>query len=176
MDSPDQNATGMPVESVRLEGSRVTLSLPQIGASFEGTLHASGDSIAGSWSQGGMTFPLELARRAAGETEPVRVPRPGEMDAAWRGTITFQGQSLELVFRIVTYEDGLGGTLDLPTQNVAGLPISEITREEDRIRIEMRQMGGTFEGTLDAGGSSITGVWRQPGFESPLILRKPAAG
>ena len=176
MDSPDQNVTGMPVEAVSREGTRMTFALPQIGATFEGTLHESGQSVAGTWSQGGASLPLELSRRATGQTEPVRVPRPGEMDGSWSGTVQLQGQPLEMVFRIVTYEDGFGGTLDVPAHNASGLPISQLTRDGDGIRIEMRQLGGTFEGTLDEGRSSITGVWRQPGFESPLVLRKAQAG
>lgn len=96
------------------------------------------------------------------------------MDGTWNGALSAQGQSIELILRITTYEDGLGGTLDVPAQNASGLPVTRLTRDNDRIRLEMRQLAAIFEATLDSEGSTISGTWRQDDFESPLVLRKSA--
>jgi hypothetical protein len=172
-DSPDQNALGTQVGAIAFDGSRLTFTLPQVGGSFEGTMHESGATIAGLWSQGGNSLPLELERRTGGPPPP-RVPSPGELDGVWSGSIPVQGQSLELIVRVTTYEDGLGGTLDVPAQNAQGLPITLLTRDGANIHLEMRQLAAVFDGTLNADGTSISGTWGQPGFEAPLVLRKAA--
>lgn len=92
----------------------------------------------GLWSQSGASLPLELERVAGTQAAPARVPRPGEMDGTWNGALSAQGQSIELILHITTYEDGLGGTLDVPAQNASGLPVTRLTRDNDRIRLEMR--------------------------------------
>lgn len=175
-DSPDQNVMGLEVGEIALEGTSLTFTLPQVGGTYQGTVHESGTTIAGLWSQGGNALPLELTRRNPGEAPPPRVPRPGELDGTWNGTVNVQGQMLDVAVHIVTYEDGLGGTLDVPAQNARGLPITLLTRTGDSIRLEMRIFAATYDGTLDAGRTAITGTWRQPGFESGLALRKAAAG
>lgn len=60
MDSPDQNARGIPVTAVSLKGATVVIEMPNIGGRYEGQLDK--DTIAGNWSQGGNTFPLTLTR------------------------------------------------------------------------------------------------------------------
>lgn len=64
MDSPAQGARGIPVQSVTFEGARLVLELPPMAARYEGTLEAP-DRIAGQWSQGGASFPLELTKGEA---------------------------------------------------------------------------------------------------------------
>ncbi len=63
-DVPMQGATGLPVGTTALAGDRLTLGIPAIGGRYEGTL--AGDSISGTWSQGGASLPLTLTRLAAG--------------------------------------------------------------------------------------------------------------
>src|SRR5690242_14280620 len=60
LDSPDQGAKDIPVDEVKLEGQKLTLTLPKIMAKFEGTL--AGDKVTGTWSQGMGTLPLELVK------------------------------------------------------------------------------------------------------------------
>ncbi len=61
VDSPDQGATGIPVASTMFEYPALKLTLPDIGASYEGTLAAG--VIDGTWSQSGRAFPLTLQRK-----------------------------------------------------------------------------------------------------------------
>lgn len=91
MDSPAQGATGIPVASTTLDGDRLVLELPALGARYEGTL-AEPDRIEGEWSQSGLAIPLELRRDAVPaplsrpqdpvppfpyRVEEVRYPNPG---------------------------------------------------------------------------------------------------
>ncbi len=71
MDSPDQGAKGIPVDSVKLEGQRIVLSVGVIGGSYEGTLDASEGRIDGHWKQGGSSFPLILLAKPKEEGQAV---------------------------------------------------------------------------------------------------------
>jgi len=60
-DSPDQNAYGMPVDSMSRSGQRLTFAMPRLNARFEGTI---GDGeIRGTFSQNGADVPLRLQKR-----------------------------------------------------------------------------------------------------------------
>jgi pimeloyl-ACP methyl ester carboxylesterase len=74
LDSIDQGAKGIPVDSVVEQGGKVRIELKRIGAAFEGTLDPAKTRIDGAWSQGGASLPLVLTRS---ETAPV-VNRPQE--------------------------------------------------------------------------------------------------
>lgn len=60
LDSPAQNATGIPVSSVTLNNDSLTLGVAMIQGEYSGVI--SGDSLKGTWSQSAAIFPLDLAR------------------------------------------------------------------------------------------------------------------
>lgn len=62
MDSPDQGAKGLPIESVKAEGDKLTLEARRIAASYQGTISADGREIKGQWRQAGQTMQLDLVR------------------------------------------------------------------------------------------------------------------
>lgn len=69
MDSIDQGAMGIGCSDVKLDGQKLTLAIPAVHGSYEGTLSADEKSITGTWSQG-QPLALNLTR-----TEPVGVPK-----------------------------------------------------------------------------------------------------
>jgi uncharacterized protein len=73
VDSLDQHATDIPVETVTLDGNKLTLALPKINGSYEGRLV--GERLVGTFTQNGVTLPLELAKTAK---PPVVTARPQE--------------------------------------------------------------------------------------------------
>ena len=58
MDSPDQNASGIPVTAVSFDYPNVKFEISNIGMIYEGTL--SDNLITGLWKQAGRQFPLVL--------------------------------------------------------------------------------------------------------------------
>ncbi len=76
MDSIDQNARGIPVSKTTFDGSTVVFDMPNIGGRFEGNLDAAAATIKGTWSQGGGSFPLTLARVTDPKT--LQLSRPQE--------------------------------------------------------------------------------------------------
>jgi len=61
-DSPDQNATGMPVTTITRNGSSLKLEMKQLDGVFDGTIAKDLTSIEGTWSQHGRSWPLALKR------------------------------------------------------------------------------------------------------------------
>jgi pimeloyl-ACP methyl ester carboxylesterase len=58
MDSIDQGANDLPVDSIVQTGSSVRVEMKGLGAVFEGKLNAEGTEIAGTWAQGAGILPL----------------------------------------------------------------------------------------------------------------------
>lgn len=74
MDSPDQGAKGITVDSVLVEGDSLRLKLTSLGAAYNAVYYAKGDSLSGTFMQAGMDLPLTLL-----ETDsPIEVKRPQE--------------------------------------------------------------------------------------------------
>jgi pimeloyl-ACP methyl ester carboxylesterase len=74
LDSPDQQAFGIPAREIRYKAPRLTLDIAAVGATFTGDLNAAGDEISGIFEQGGMKLPLVLQPQE-GDLKPVRRPQ-----------------------------------------------------------------------------------------------------
>jgi uncharacterized protein len=170
-DSPDQGARGIPVASVSLANSSLKLELPTIMASYEGTVNDGAAAIAGSFSQGGMSFPLNLSRPAA-VVAVKRVPKPSDIDGDWEGRLNAGGASIRAVFHIVTFEDGMTATMDSPDQGATGVPVGAVRRTGSTLELEMKQIAGGYSGTIDASLTTIDGMWTQGGNSLPLVLTR----
>lgn len=103
LDSPDQNAYGIPVNFAGFENSLLTLKMDQLGAGYTGTLSPDG-KINGTFRQGGQSFPLELSKE---KQEKKVLARPQEPNKP------YPYHTEEVKFK----SDGkieLAGTLTLP--------------------------------------------------------------
>ena len=58
LDSPDQGTTGIPVDSMKQDGDEVTMKVAVVKGKFTGKVKDG--EISGTWSQGGVNFPLVL--------------------------------------------------------------------------------------------------------------------
>jgi hypothetical protein len=171
LDSPDQGAKDIPVASARFADASLTFQVPPIGGSYTGKADASLKTISGTWSQGGVSAPLNFTRFVAAAAKP-RVPKPSDIDGDWDGTLALPGANLRIVIHIATFEDGMTATLDSPDQNAFGLQAASITRTGTKLQFVMRQIGGEFTGTLDAGLTAIDGTFTQLGNSLPLVLKR----
>ena len=68
LNSIDQQSV-MAISSLSRTGEKVRIEPKLIGAVYEANLDAKGQTLTGTWTQGGMPLPLVLTRRAAGQAE-----------------------------------------------------------------------------------------------------------
>ena len=103
MDSPDQNATGIPVTSTTFDGSKLSLAIPTIGLLYEGAFEI--DSIVGTFKQSGLSIPLTLKRTTADAPPVVRPQEPKPPFPYHSEEVTFENKEAGVT---------LAGTLTLP--------------------------------------------------------------
>lgn len=174
MDSIDQGAIGIPISSVDLKDSKVRFEIDAVHGTYEGIVSADGTGIHGTWSQGQPTR-LDFVRPskpAKAEHKPVA---PSDIDGAWSGTLDTGPVKIALIFHIVNTDDGLIATLDSPDQGVSGIP-GTVVRDGASLTVQIRGIGGTFEGKLDKDGAKMDGVWKQPEQSFPLVLNRTQKG
>lgn len=104
MDSPDQNAKGIPVSTVTFENSTVKLTVSSAKIEYEGVLGAD-NTITGTFKQGGMTLPLNLSKEKI-EKEIVKRPQePAKPHPYYEEDVTIENTRAGIT---------LAGTLTLP--------------------------------------------------------------
>ena len=78
LDSPDQGATGLPIDAITLSSTAVHFEMNSLGGLYEGQLAKDDSQIEGKWIQGGQTFPLVFKRlgtraEGAGVESPLKL-------------------------------------------------------------------------------------------------------
>ena len=172
VDSPDQNAAGVTIDSITLEGNKLRFASAPLKASYEGTLKGS-DSINGNWTQG-TKLPLDFKKTTSPVKTQHKPATPSDIDGIWEGALDTGQGKLRLVFHVINTEDGLVATMDSPDQKIAGWPATSVTRKGSSIKIEMRQVSGYYQGKISKDLETISGDWSQ-GSDIPLMLKRAKA-
>ena len=166
MDSPDQGAKGLKVDSVKYAKGEATLTSKDLMAEYVGKPSADGKSIDGTYTQAGKGFPLKLAPAVA-----VVAAKP---DMIWEGKLTANaGLEMRIVLNVFKAKDGkLTGTMDSPDQGVSGLKVDSVTITKDKLTFEVKLIKGEFSGELNDAKTEAKGDWTQLGNKLPLTLKK----
>jgi hypothetical protein len=170
LDSIDQSANGIAVTAISLNDSKLKLTIDAIHASYEGTLNKATTEIKGTWFQG-PPLVLNFKRVAASLPNEQKPVRPSYIDGVWMGTLDLGAARLRLVFRFTNTADGLTATADSPDQNATGMPVTVVTRNGSSLKLEMKQLGGVFDGKINEDHATISGTWSQRGNSLPLVLK-----
>jgi len=182
MDSLDQGARDIPVNSVTIKDNSLRLEVNSVNGVYEGTLDKSGLKATGQWTQGGKALPLALEKsEAKGVPAESEKLSPADLIAnklaaqklagTWNGTLAAGTTQLRLRVKISKTSDGMAtGTMDSLDQGGKDIPLSAITFKDGEVRFEARGIGGTYQGKLD--GANLKGEWQQGGQSLPLALTK----
>jgi len=182
--SVDQGNARIPIGSVTCSDGKVVMDIPVAGARFTGALDADGRSIRGTWSQGGYSFPLELARGAAPVAAAAPPPPPPPADpkelkpftGEWGGVIDMV--RLRIRIRLEMAEGGLTGRMFSVDQGNAEIPIGAVTVTGKQIVLDVPVVQGRYDGVLAHDGQRVEGTWRQGALQAALNLTRdtvPAA-
>jgi hypothetical protein len=176
-DSLDQGVRGLPLGEVTASADSLTLTVPSIGGTFSGAWQTGTKHWSGTWRQGQANLPLELARGEVLPAPAVVGPTVVGLDGDWAGVLDINGLQLRLALHVkTTPADGTTATLDSIDQNAVGIPVSAISREGSHVRLELKTLGATFDGTLKPGNQTIAGTWIQSSLSLPLTLQQHPAG
>ncbi len=106
MDSPDQNAFGIPVSSTIFKNSTLMIEIANIKMEYTGE-YKSENNIEGTFKQGGMTFPLNLSREKAEKEIIIRKQEPTKPYPYYTEDVQFENKKDSIT---------LAGTLTLPSK------------------------------------------------------------
>ncbi len=104
LDSPDQGVRGIPFAEVDFDGSHISVTIPQMGVTYTGTLIPDGTAIEGIFKQGLYELKLNMERGA------IVINRPQESQPP------YPYRSREVKFDNPTDGVTLAGTLTLPAE------------------------------------------------------------
>lgn len=88
------------------------------------------------------------------------IMRSQEIAGRWGGLLKVRGVELRLVFNISKTKNGLSATMDSPNERTSGIPVTTITFENSVLKLEIKNSGITYEGTLNK-DEIITGNFKQ---------------
>ncbi|HXM46015.1 MAG TPA: hypothetical protein VN924_32575 [Bryobacteraceae bacterium] len=179
IDIPMQGVSGLPLSSVKVDGAAIGFPLPGPGnPRYDGKLSEDGKSISGTFTQGGEPIPLDLKWKSEPRAVDKSSANTGDvqvLEGAWEGVLEAHGQSLHVRFNFTKNADGsITATFDSVDQGANGLPIASIARRGDTLKLDMKAIGCSYEGTLNKDASTMTGTFTQ-GDSMPLNLQRKKA-
>jgi CubicO group peptidase (beta-lactamase class C family) len=99
-----------------------------------------------------------------------------ELAGRWTGQLQLPQGSLRLVFNVDEPTPGaFTGTVDSPDQGATGIPVSAVTFDGGRVRLEVKAVRGYFEGSMTPDGGRIVGDWVQ-GQSTALTMFRNGTG
>ena len=170
LDSVDQAANGIPVTSISLKYSRLSFTVDAVHGAYEGKLSVDASRIEGTWTQN-QALPLTFKRSAAPLKTAHKPAQPSDIDGNWLGTIDTGMAKLRIIFHIHNTEDGLTATLDSLDQGANGIPVTSVSRNGTSLMMEVKSIGGSFDGKVSADLNTIAGTWVQMSNSFPLTLK-----
>jgi dienelactone hydrolase len=107
LDSPDQLAMGLTVNTLSRDGPHVRFALTALAVDFSGDLATDGQTLAGQWSQAGTSLPAAFSHRStdAASLKPARPQTPVKPYPYREEDVTFDDAGAQV---------RLAGTLTLP--------------------------------------------------------------
>lgn len=171
LDSLDQGIAGIPLTTVVLKDSRLSLAVDAVHGSYEGTLRPDGTGIDGTWTQG-QPMPLNFARGSAADVGPSKAAAPSDMDGTWAGTLDANGQTLRILLKLTNTTDGLTAQLQSPDQSVVWLAANSVSRGDGTLTASFAAIQAQFAGKIAADRNSIDGTFTQGAVSTPLVLKR----
>jgi hypothetical protein len=103
---------------------------------------------------------------AAAQTAGAQTVTPASLAGEWKGALMGQ---LPLVLHLdVDPKGALTVTMDSPSQGANGLASANVKLDGASLSFDIPSVGGSYAGTVAAGGKTIGGTWSQQGHSLDL--------
>jgi len=181
VDIPAQGVSSLPLTNVKVDGAAIGFTIPAGPGEphYDGKLSEDGKSMSGTFSQGPAAIPLELKWKSeprAVEKAPANTGDVQVLEGLWEGVLDAGAQQLHVRFNFTKNADGsITGTLDSVDQGANGLPVASIARTGDTVKMDVKVVNGSYEGTLSKDAATMTGTFTQNGAPMPLTLQRKKA-
>jgi hypothetical protein len=179
MGVPSQNATGLVVKDVAVNGKSVKFVAVELQmAPFDLTLGPDG-RMTGTISRPQGSVPVEFKR--TGEAKVDLIPgSPAvskELEGDWEGL--FGGPNapnggIRVVFHFKNKPDNtVAATMDSGlAASMVGMPLNDVKQTGQKVEFGIKIANASFEGTLNKEGTELVGRVIHEGGSEPLTLRK----
>jgi uncharacterized protein YfaP (DUF2135 family) len=173
---PAQGASGIPLDAVSFTDGKGSFQIKGAPGTptFTGTLSTDGKTLEGTFSQGTASLPMKLTRtgEAKVETPKASPPVAAEFLGTWEGAIQ---PGLRVVLTISNGKAGAEARMVSPDQGNAEIPVSAVTQKGTKLTLEVKAVGGGYEGEVNKEGTELNGTWTQLGKSAALQFKKSAA-
>jgi pimeloyl-ACP methyl ester carboxylesterase len=96
-----------------------------------------------------------------------------DVSGNWQGTLNVGASKLRIGLHVTRNDAGAySSTLDSIDQGATGLPVRATTVKGSEVSFELPDMEAVFDGTIDAGGNEISGLFTQRGATLPLTFSR----
>jgi hypothetical protein len=174
MTIPSQGAKGVPLADITVKDTAVGFTMKSAPGAprFTGQLTPDGKSLAGTFTQGGVSVPLSLVWKGEAQFEkPIRnAPVSTAVLGSWEGALDVKGTTLRLIVNLANGPDGATGTMISADQGNAEFPLSAIVEEGGRLKLTVSMISGSYDGEVK--GDTLTGTWTQGPASFPLVLKR----
>ncbi len=182
IDIPAQGLRGFKLSNIKIEGKQVHFEMEGIPGDprFEGTLADSGNTITGTFKQGGQTLGFSLERTSGEKKQETKTPDipvkpiPGErMAGEWFGTLDVGPMKLRLALQVTESEaNTFKAILESIDQGSAEIPVDQMDFKDRTLKFRIEKIQGSFLGKMNVDGSAIEGTWSQMGRDLPLTFNR----
>lgn len=172
-----QRLNGLPLANLAIDNRAVTFQIKGSPAGerlFKGEVSADGQSMTGMFAQAGYSIPFVLMRTGDARIEaPARSAQIGRaLEGTWNGTLEVNGVLRQLVLTLANQPDGTSSGSFMNVEEGLEIPISSIVQTASSVTLDIKAVGGSYAGALNADGSELTGTLTQGQTALPLVLRK----
>ncbi len=177
MGVPSENATGLVVKDVAVNGTSVTfVAVELMMAKFDLT-QTPAATLKGTFTTHGGTVPIEFKRTGEAHVE-LMAPSPAvskDLEGEWEGTLAVGPPQGFLV--LVHFKNQPDGTVDATFTNLTlgqgAAPINDVRQTDRKVEFGLRVGHASFQGTLNKDGTVLDGQFTHEGAPPiPLTLRK----
>lgn len=162
--SPDQGNVTLDLDSVSLDGRKLTLACKKLRVEYSGEVNADNTKITGTFTQG-TTFPLDL--------EMITTPKNLQHVETWTGKLQAGPKEFDFQVRILKDDEGKRhAQLDSFSEGLGDLGLVWQEQEDGQVQFDLPISKAKFSGKYDADRTRLVGKWLQNGNELDLEFEK----